>query len=57
MSALKKSINSGFLGRAFAVIGAATAASAAVEAHRRPSARHLTTLGIEPAAFDRIRDI
>ena len=56
MSALP-SIRSGFLGRAFAVIGAAAAASAAIETHRRPSARDLKTLGIDPAAFDRVGNL
>ncbi|AEG09066.1 hypothetical protein HR059_20640 (plasmid) [Sinorhizobium meliloti WSM1022] len=41
----------GFIGRAFAVLGAATAAAAAVEGHRRPKAQDLRTLGIDPAAF------
>lgn len=41
----------GFIGRAFAVLGAATAAAAAVEGHRRPRARDLRTLGIDPANF------
>lgn len=41
----------GFLGRAFAVIGAASAAAAAIESGRRPAARHLDTLGIDPASF------
>ena len=41
----------GFIGRAFAVLGAATAAAAAVEGHRRPKAQDLRTLGFDPAAF------
>ncbi|MDX0464427.1 hypothetical protein CN186_25410 [Sinorhizobium medicae] len=41
----------GFIGRAFAVLGAATAAAAAVEGHRRPKAQDLRTLGIDPASF------
>ncbi|WP_082910304.1 hypothetical protein [Sinorhizobium glycinis] len=45
----------GFIGRAFAVLGAATAAAAAVEGHRRPSARDLHTLGINPANFPDVR--
>lgn len=57
MSALSKSIRNGFLGRAFAVIGAASAASAAVEIHRRPAARDLKTLGINPGDFDRLGNI
>lgn len=40
-----------FLGRAFAVIGAASAAAAAIESGRRPASRHLDTLGIDPANF------
>ncbi|WP_162241351.1 MULTISPECIES: hypothetical protein [unclassified Rhizobium] len=38
-------------GRAFAVIGAASAAAAAIEGGRRPQARDLNTLGIDPASF------
>lgn len=41
-------------GRAFAIFGAAIAASAAVENRRRPKASDLDTLGIDPKAFDRI---
>ncbi|KQX27726.1 hypothetical protein ASD01_21720 [Ensifer sp. Root423] len=41
----------GFIGRAFAVLGAASAAAAAVEGHRRPKASDLHTLGIDPANF------
>lgn len=41
----------GFIGRAFAVLGAASAAAAAVEGHRRPKASDLRTLGIDPASF------
>ncbi|MEA3536903.1 hypothetical protein [Rhizobium sp. CC-YZS058] len=40
-----------FFGRAFAVLGAASAAAAAVEGGRKPRARDLTTLGIDPASF------
>lgn len=40
--------------RAFAIFGAAVAASAAVENHRRPSSRDLDTLGIDPKTFNRI---
>lgn len=40
-----------FVGHAFAILGAATAAAAAVEDHRRPTDRHLRTLGIDPANF------
>ncbi|MCZ8180706.1 MAG: hypothetical protein O9309_16925 [Rhizobium sp.] len=53
MSSLRKSIQQGFLGRAFAVLGAASSAAAAVEGHRRPKDRHLKTLGINPADFPR----
>ena len=41
----------GFIGRAFAVLGAASAAATAVEGHRRPKASDLHTLGIDPANF------
>jgi hypothetical protein len=40
--------------RAFAVVGAAIAVSAAVENRRRPAGRDLETLGIDPDAFNRI---
>ncbi|MBB3964731.1 hypothetical protein [Rhizobium metallidurans] len=50
----RQSIRDGFLGRAFAMIGAANAASAAVESGRRPRARDLKKLGIDPRQFDRI---
>jgi hypothetical protein len=40
--------------RAFAIVGAAISASAAVENGRRPRNRDLNTLGIDPKAFDRI---
>ena len=53
MSSLRKSIQQGFLGRAFAVFGAASSAAAAVEGHRRPKDHHLKTLGINPADFPR----
>ncbi|MDV4181919.1 hypothetical protein R1521_25805 [Rhizobium brockwellii] len=53
MSALRNSIRTGFFGRAFAVLGAANAVSAAVEAGRRPRANDLTKLGIDPASFGR----
>jgi hypothetical protein len=46
-----------FLARAgslLAVLGAASASAAAVEAHRAPKARDLETLGISPAAFKTI---
>ncbi len=45
----------GFLSRAFAVLSAATAAATAVEGHRRPRARDLRTLGIDPATFPETR--
>ncbi|MBB2752114.1 UNVERIFIED_ORG: hypothetical protein GGI57_002813 [Rhizobium aethiopicum] len=51
MSAIRSSVRTGFFGRAFAVLGAANAVSAAVEAGRRPRARDLRELGIDPAAF------
>jgi len=50
----RKSIRDGFLGRAFAMISAANAASVAVEAGRRPKARDLRELGIDPSMFGRI---
>ncbi len=53
MSSLRKSIQQGFLGRAIAVIGAASSAAAAVEGHRRPKDHHLKALGINPADFPR----
>lgn len=39
-------------GRAFAVVSAAIAVSAAVENRRRPSNRDLNTLGIDPKSFN-----
>ncbi|MBC2805561.1 hypothetical protein ACCS70_13150 [Rhizobium ruizarguesonis] len=54
MSALRNSVRTGFLGRAFALLGAANAVSAAVEAGRRPRANDLTTLGIDPTSFDQV---
>lgn len=54
MSALRNSIRTGFFGRAFAVLGAANAVSAAVEAGRRPRANDLTRLGIDPTSFEHI---
>ncbi|WP_454851682.1 hypothetical protein [Rhizobium binxianense] len=48
-----KTNRDGFFSRTFAVIGAAAAVSAAVEGHRRPRARDLRTLGIDPASFGR----
>ncbi|NYJ12777.1 hypothetical protein GGI64_003851 [Rhizobium leguminosarum] len=51
MSAIRNSLRTGFFGRAFAVLGAANAVSAAVEAGRRPRARDLRELGIDPTAF------
>jgi hypothetical protein len=47
-------LSSGFIGRAFAVFGAAVHASSAVENGRRPAKRDLVTLGIDPKAFDQI---
>ncbi len=40
------------IGEAFAIIGAAGRASAAVEAHRKPDAATLRQLGIDPVAFN-----
>ena len=51
MSHINNAIRQGFLGRAFAVLGAASAAAAAVEGRRRPKDRDLRTLGIDPASF------
>ncbi|CAH0339189.1 hypothetical protein [Rhizobium sp. CECT 9324] len=48
---IRNSKHSNFFGRAFAMLGAASAAAAAVEGHRRPHDRDLRTLGIEPATF------
>ncbi|WP_164901776.1 hypothetical protein [Neorhizobium lilium] len=42
------------ISRAFAIFGAAIAASAAVEGGRRPQSRDLNTLGIDAQAFERI---
>ncbi|WP_088396235.1 hypothetical protein [Rhizobium esperanzae] len=54
MSAIRNSVQTGFLGRAFAALSAANAVSAAVEAGRRPRARDLKELGIDPASFGRV---
>ncbi|MBB2675942.1 UNVERIFIED_ORG: hypothetical protein GGE44_005556 [Rhizobium esperanzae] len=54
MSAIRNSIRAGFLGRAFATLSAANAVSAAVEAGRRPRARDLQDLGIDPASFSQV---
>lgn len=43
--------HTGFFRRAFAAFGAANAISAAVEGGRRPRARDLETLGIDPQQF------
>lgn len=51
MSQNRNGVRQGFLGRAFAVLGAASAAAAAVEGNRRPRDRDLRTLGIDPANF------
>lgn len=45
----------GFIGSAFAVFGAARAVAAAVEGRRRPDARDLRTLGIDPENFPDVR--
>ncbi len=50
----RQSVRDGFLGRAFALIGAASAVSAAVESGRRPKSRDLRELGIDPSMFGRI---
>ncbi|WP_203424908.1 hypothetical protein [Sinorhizobium sp. BG8] len=55
MSDFRNTIRNGFLGRAFAVLSAANAAAAAVEAGRRPKTRDLNTLGIDPASFPHSR--
>ena len=54
MSAFRKSIRNGFLARAFAALGAANAVSAAVEGGRKPRARDLQELGIDPVSFGRV---
>lgn len=51
---IQKQNRGGCISRAFAVFGAAIAASAAVEGGRRPAACDLRTLGIDAQAFDRI---
>lgn len=53
MSNTRQNVPGGFLGRAFAVFGAAVNASSAVENHRKPAKRDLVMLGIDPKAFDR----
>jgi hypothetical protein len=53
MSIQRQHTHGGFLGRAFAVFGAAVNASNAVENHRKPAKRDLAILGIDPKAFDR----
>lgn len=48
----------GFMARAgavFAALGAAGASASALEGGRRPRARDLRALGIDPAGFDTIR--
>jgi hypothetical protein len=50
----RQSIRDGLLGRAFAMIGAANAASAAVQSGRRRRERDLNKLGIDPSLFGRI---
>jgi hypothetical protein len=54
MSAIRNSVRTGFFGRAFAVLGAANAVSAAVEAGRRPRASDLRELGIDPSSFGQV---
>lgn len=51
MSQICNAVRQGILGRAFAVLGAASAAAAAVENHRRPRNSDLKVLGIDPASF------
>jgi len=53
MSNQPKPLSRGFLGRAFAVFGAAINVSNAIENRSRPSVRDLSTLGLDPKAFDR----
>ncbi|MER8418947.1 hypothetical protein NKG60_12025 [Mesorhizobium sp. M1428] len=43
------------IGNVFCVFGSAVAASRAVENGRKPLAHDLRNLGMEPAAFDKIR--
>jgi hypothetical protein len=50
----QKHTRGGRIGRAFAIFGAAIAASAAVEGRRRPAARDLNALGIDAQEFNRI---
>src|SRR3546814_4558367 len=52
MSNTRHNVSGGFIGRAFAVFGAAVNVSNAVEHHRRPAKRDLTPLGIDPKAFE-----
>lgn len=54
MSTQRNRIPGSFIGRAFAVFGAAVNASSAVESHRKPSRRDLMVLGIDPKAFDKL---
>jgi hypothetical protein len=55
MSALRKPAR-GFFGNAIAIFGAATAAAAAVDGHRRPLDRDLYTLGIDPKNFNSVKN-
>ncbi|WGF88307.1 hypothetical protein [Marinivivus vitaminiproducens] len=43
------------VGSVFSALAAARACAAAIESGRKPAARHLTALGIDPAAMDRVR--
>jgi len=43
------------IGDLFIAFGSAVAVSRAVEAGRKPKAHHLTNLGIDPSAFEKIR--
>jgi hypothetical protein len=42
-------------GRAFEVFGAAIAATAAIQNHRRPEKRHLDVLGMDAKAFEHLK--
>lgn len=43
------------VGSVFSALAAARACAAAVDAGRKPAARHLNTLGIDPEAMSRVR--
>ncbi len=44
-----------FFGETMAIFGAAVAVSAAVRAHRKPTASDLDALGIDRQAFDKVQ--